>query len=277
MRLLGVQDQRVVRWASAPIRRGTLAADGSVADAAALTEVLNRLWSHPSAQGAPSRERVIAAIPGVGVVSKLLPAAGLDPQDPEAINRRIRGALPRAEAFHAWQMVGDPTSPMLFVVSAPTPLVTGYVDCLAAAGIGLLALDLKPLALVRGIGANRAVILDVEPARGSVIVVHDRLPREVRFPRLDAPLLTSSEAKVLRLVEALDDVLLRYAEGGGPPLGPAVPVYLTGSLFDQPLLRDAISTVLGHPIGRFQPLLEAPRELPLEQFAANLGLAYKQV
>lgn len=276
VRLMGVEQGRVKRWGSAPLPRDTIH-DGAVADELALAQVLEKLWANQLHQTPAPRDGLLVAIPGHHIPTRLISVRGLDTRNVALMTEKAREALPDPEAYHAWQVVGPASQPGLFVVAAPVALVDGYVAALRRAGLGVAAMDTKQLALVRAVGAPHAIILDGERSLGSILIVDEALPRRVRFPALDAPLLASPEEKIARLAEVLYHTIEEYNEDGvSQVLHPAVPVFLTGSLADHDLLREVVQTVLGHPIGRFAPTLVLPADMPLSQFMTNIGLAQKQ-
>ncbi|MBA3532960.1 MAG: pilus assembly protein PilM [Ardenticatenales bacterium] len=276
LRLMGVQEGVVTRWASAPLPAGTLAEDGSVADLAALAQVLERLWSSQG-QSAP-RDSLVLAIPGRQIASSLVPVGGLQTADESLMEMKAREALPREDSYHDWQVVGPSSQPGLFVVAAPAPLVDSYLEALNIAELGVLAVDVKPLALIRGVGQRHAIIVDGERSVGTIIIVDEALPRLVRFPALNAPLLASQEDKIMRLVEVLQETVDRYnSEAGSRALHPSIPIFLTGSLADNPLLQEAVQQVLGRAAGRLTPAIQVPGDMPLSQFITNVGLALKRL
>ncbi|MBA2389997.1 MAG: hypothetical protein H0V67_07030 [Geodermatophilaceae bacterium] len=277
VRLVGVMKGRVTRWGSAPLPPGTLDSQGAVGAPAQLAQVLERLWAS-QALGTPApRDRVVLAIPGRHIASRFIPAAGAETLDASGLATRAREALPRADAYHAWQVIGASSRRAIFVVAAPTPLVDGYVAVLARAGLGVAAIDLKPLALIRGVGQRHAIIVDAERFLATIIIVDDALPRQVRFQPLDASLLAAPEEKIMRIAEVVHNTIQRYNEEAATVLHPAVPVFLTGSLAEHPLLRAAVQEVLRHTVGKLSPSLVTPPDMPLSQFLANLGLAQKQL
>ncbi|MGH2543057.1 MAG: hypothetical protein ACRDIB_09680 [Ardenticatenaceae bacterium] len=278
VRLMAVAGDRVTRWGSAPLPRGTLDAEGGVAQPAVLAQVLERLWA---TQSAP-KEHLFLAVPGHHVASTVTSVSGFDTSNRRLMSERARAALARGasgpDAYVAWQEIGTSVQPGLFVVAAPVALVDGYLQAIERAGLGVVTVDVKPLALVRGIGLRHCVIVDGERSLGTIILVAEALPRRVRFQRLALPLLASPEEKIMRLGELLYETIRQYnnEEAQGEVLHPAVPVFLTGSLADHSFLQDIAREVLGHPIGHVKPPIALPPEMPLSQFLANIGLALKQ-
>lgn len=277
VRLMAVLNGRVTRWGSAPLPRGTLDEGGGVAAPAVLSEVLERLWA---AQGAvkPGMSGMVAlAIPGSSAATALTSLASMERVNTPLLQDAARAALPLPDSYLAWQEVGAPTQRNLFVVAAPTMLVDGYVSALARAGLGTSIVDVKPLALIRGVGLRHAVIVDGERTQGTVIVVDDVLPRRVRFQGLAFPMTMTLEDKVMRLGELLYETLREYnSHAGEHVLHPGVPIYLTGFLAEHPLLQELVREVLGHPVGHATPPFQLPPDMPLSQFVANVGLALKQ-
>ncbi len=279
VRLMGVANGRVTRWGSAPLPRGLLDAEGLVSDEAAMAQVLERLWAAQTVGQPAPKERLLLAIPGHSVATTMVAVDGVDSANRALLHERARAALPQAEEnYVSWQQVGPASRPVLFVVSARRAVVDGYARALERAGLGVAAVDVKPLALIRGVAARNAVIVDGERSQGTVIVVDDALPRRVRFQSLALPLLLSPEDKALRLAELLVHTLQQYnEEAQARALHPAVPIFLTGSLADHTLLHDVVRDVLRHPIGVVKPEVAVPPDMPLSQFLANLGLAQKQL
>ena len=72
IRLLTTIGARVVRWGSAPLPRGILSSEGSVADPEGLAQRLVALWeSHSRPEPLPRRHLRVAG-PGHRIVSKMV-------------------------------------------------------------------------------------------------------------------------------------------------------------------------------------------------------------
>jgi hypothetical protein len=279
VRLVGVTQGRVSRWGSAPLPTETVDSDGIVAAPVDLAQVLERLWA-TQGHGVPvPRNEIVLAIPGRYVMTRLIPLAPDEAGDHALLAVRAAEVVAEQPYYHAWQVVGQTSGrPSLFVVAAPAALVESYVGAAARAGLGLAAVDVKPLALIRAVGQRHAVIVDAERSLVTIIIVDEGLPRRVRFQPLVAPLLTSPEDKIMRIAEVLHEAMQPDdMEASGVVLHPAVPLFLTGSLADHVLLRAVAREVLRHPIGELAPPIELPPEMPVSQFMANVGLAQKQV
>jgi hypothetical protein len=279
VRLVGVAHGQVTRWGSAPLPPDTVDGDGVVVAPVELAQVLERLWS-TQGRGVPvPRSEIILAIPGRSVMTRLLPLLPDESSDQALLAARAGEVVAEQPYYHAWQVVGQSSGrPSLFVVAAPVAIVESYVGAAARAGIGLAAVDVKPLALIRAVGQRHAVIVDAERTLATIIVVNEGLPRRVRFQPLVAPLLMSPEDKIMRIAEVLHKTMQPDAmEASGIVLHPATPLFLTGSLADHILLQAVVQEVLRYPVGQLIPPLELPSDMPISQFMANVGLAQKQV
>jgi hypothetical protein len=280
VRLMGVEKGEVTRWGSAPLPRGTLSS-GAVANPDALAEAVTRLWSSQTQDTfghKPSPSQFILGIPGHHIPTKIVSVQGLNTKDKALMKRKAQEALPGMETYRAWQVVGPAKQPGLFVIAAPTKLIKSYLDTLKGIGIGVIAIDVKPLALIRAIGQRHAVIVDGGRALASIIIVDEALPRRARFPSLDAPLLVPLEEKITRLAERLIQTIHAYNnDKSSQVLHPAVPFFLTGSLADHPLLRQVVEQILRHPVGQIKSPIKVPPDMPINQFMTNIGLAQKQL
>lgn len=277
VRLMGVEKGQVTRWGSAPLPRGTLSA-GAVANPDALAETVRRLWvSQTQDKPAPSNQ-LILGIPGHHIPTKIVSVQGLNTKDKALMKNKAREALPGMDTYRAWQVIGPAKQSGLFVIAAPTTLIQSYLEPLKRIDLGVIAIDVKPLALIRAIGQRHAVIVDGERMLASIIIVDEALPRRARFPTLDAPLLVPLEEKITRLAELLIQTIRAYNnDKSGQVLHPAVPFFLTGSLAEHPLLRQVVEQILRHPVGEIKSPIQVPPNMPINQFMTNIGLAQKRL
>jgi hypothetical protein len=276
IRLLSVERGRVTRCGSAPLPRGVVH-DGYVTNEASFAQVVQRLWGAQSHEKPMPRDNVILAIPGQHAQYQMAPLSA-EEQKLGRLNLKAEGLIPDPLTYRAWQVVGSKATPALFVVAAPVEQVNGFVSGLQAAGVGVAAVDVKTLALIRAVGCQQTVIVDCERDQGAVIIVNEALLHQARFPVLDAPLLAGAEDKITRLVETLANAIRSFnVEFPAYALQDATPIFLTGLLSEHSLLREAVEEVLGHPIGRVAFPFTVPPDMPLAQFAANLGLAQKRI
>ncbi|MCZ7567230.1 MAG: pilus assembly protein PilM [Ardenticatenaceae bacterium] len=272
-RLLAVREEHVVRWGSAPIPRGAIA-DGRVRDIEAVAGAVQRLWDVHQ----PPREGVIVGVPGVAVTTRVLSVAGAGVPGDEEVRAAAAQNLDLDEVYLAWQLVGPPSQRVVYVLAMPRSVLDAYLAVLDLAAVAPAAIDLKQLALIRAVGHRHTIVVDLERAVLSVVVVDEALPRLVRVWPLHAPLLARPDDKVTRAAEALGLAIADYnREPSGSYLHPAVPIHLTGALSDQVLLREVVQVALGHPAVLAPAPFETPPDLPVTHYLANMGLALKQL
>lgn len=272
-RLLTVREGQVLRWGSAPIPRGAIA-DGQVVDTEAVAGAVHRLWDLHQ----PPREGVILGVPGVAVTSRLFPVAGGSVPSDDELRAVVAQSIDLEAVYLAWQLVGTPAHRTVYVLAMPRPVLDAYLAVLDLASISPVAVDLKQLALIRAIGHRHTIVVDLERAVLSVVIVDEALPRLVRVWPLHAPLLARPDDKATRAAEALGSAIASYnREPSGAFLHPAVPVHLTGALADQVLLHEAVQVALGHPAILAPAPFETPADLPVTHYLANMGLALKRL
>lgn len=281
LRLTGVSGDQVTRWGSASIPQGVITR-GVVRQPDALGETIRNLFEAHSA----SRSRVVAGISGIGTASRIIPLSpDDDPPTPEAIRAAAERLLPSRGGHLAWQIVEQGEQREVFVLVTPRASLDSHLEGLAAAGIHPLAVDLKPLALVRAVGQRNAMIADLEHTLLTLAIVEAAIPRQVRVLPLDFASVRRPEDKVVRVVEELQRLIrlhnVEIRRGGDGHartlIHAAMPVWVSGSLAEHPLLRAAIRDALEHPCVVAPTSLVSPDEFPVAQYLACLGLAMKQV
>ena len=135
--------------------------------------------------------------------------------------------------------------------------------------------DLKPLALVRAVGKERAVILDLERDSIDLILVSQGVPLIVRSMVESTDV--HHEELAMRLAAYVSETLAYYDSGQHGELHDVQnsPVVLNGELAGNQDLVEAIRAVSSVPVEQFHSPLEAPPEFPAGSYAAALGLALK--
>ena len=138
--------------------------------------------------------------------------------------------------------------------------------------------DLKPLALVRAVGKERAIILDLERDNIDLILVSQGVPIIIRS--MIDPTDVPNEELAQRLAEYVSETLDYYNNGNYGQNGEIhefqnSPVVLTGELAGDQDLFEAIRAATHVPVEQFCSPLQAPPEFPAASFAVALGLALK--
>jgi len=277
LRLLTVKGGKVEKWGQLPLEPG-LIEKGLVRNPAQVGLALETLFGE---QQAPKMGVVTSlTVIGLGSTSQIFDLPKMRPKVlADAISREARRAMPMPvdELYLTYQVVGERGDmQQVYVLGAPRDLVDAHITAFQMAGIQLRAMDLKPLALVRAINRQNAVIADLESESFHVIVVKDAIPDITRSAVLHGGGL-DAEQKAHRLVEELTRTIDFYNHSHPDKrLDPSVPVFLTGELPSIPTVHDIIQAAVGYPIEKPAPPLTYPQALPLPKFMVNIGLALKK-
>ena len=277
VRLLTVKGGKVQKWGQLPLEPG-LIEKGLVRDPVQMALALETVFRE---QQAP-KEGVIVSLTviGLGSTSQIFDLPKMRPNVlADAVNREARRAMPMPvdELYLTYQVVGEKRDmQQVYVLGVPRDLVDAQITAFQTAGIKLQAMDLKPLALVRAIDREDAVIADLESESFHVIVVKDSIPDITRSAVLHGGGLDPQQ-KAHRLVEELTRTIDFYNHSHPEKrLEPTVPVFLTGELLNMGTVREIIQAQVGYSIEDPTPPLTYPETLPLPQFMVNIGLALKK-
>lgn len=281
-RLLVVRGEEVTQWGSTPLPANAVHAErrGLIVKPAPVGAALRSLWQrHP----APTTGLLVTIPPDES--STRLVVLQPDTTVDEGVARDMAGGFWSLESsVLGWQVVQRNGRRLLFLFRTQRAAVEQMVAALSEANLTPAAIEPKPLALMRAAGRERCVIVDLERASLTVIVVDEALPGFVITWPLQAPLLDIPEAKMTRLAEAFLEALKRYnRERRGAPVDTAVPVVCTGALGDRPFLHEILESVLEYPVVEstlspkgMHSSIRMPPDLPVQQYMANIGLAFKQ-
>lgn len=275
IRYLALQKGRVARWGSVPLAAG-LVNEGLIVNAMEVGRALEGLFAKENLD----RRRVVAAVCGLRSIPRLLTMPRLQASMMEAaISREAKREMPVSleNLYLSWQSLpstGD--QQRIYLLGVPRDLVDAQYRTFQAAGIPLRALDLKPLALVRAVSREEAVIVNLEQDMLDLILVVDYLPAIMRTFTLNPSL--SPLAKVDRLVSELNQTIRFYNDSHPTaPIEANTPVCLTGRLLAQ---REAIERLRGavdRPVERPLAPLPCPEDLPVPEYMVNLGLVMKAI
>src|SRR5204863_9463839 len=117
-----------------------------------------------------------------------------------------------ADVYFAWHAVRDPNGYAVYLVAARREMIDALVAAVGAAGLQVERMDLKPLALARGIGVFDGLVLEWGAADATLVLMVEGRPRFFRTFVLDAP-ADDSDAQLdvpERSVDALG-MLMRWS------------------------------------------------------------------
>lgn len=225
------------------------------------------------------KSQTMVSIPGTRALFNTITLPRLkDNLVAEAVTREARRQLSVGmdQAYLFWQAFHTTKEKQDFLSVAV--LKTDYdriYNLLKGAKLQPRLWDLKPLALVRAVGRDQGIILDLEHDNIDLILVSQGVPVIVRT--LAEPTDVPDEVLAGQLANYVSETLAYYdnsQEGDTQDIQNS-PVVLTGELATKPALVEAIRAASYLRVDQFQSPIEAPPEFPAASFAAALGMALK--
>jgi len=275
IRLLETRGDRVTKWASVSLEPGEVEGE-VVSNPQALSTKVKQLMASSGIKG----KKVSASFSGLYSVSRILPLSNLPGglTTPQAVLEAASEIMPvdTDKLYLSWQTIATGEGAQeVFVVGVPQDIIDAEVRALRAAGINPHILDLKTMALARVVNREQALILNIEPSSFDIVVVVNGVPQIMRTIAWEQDKLTTDDkvehlATTLRLTA--DFYSSRHPD---TPLDPATPLFITGQMSGDPALREKLQARLGYPFEPLAPPLKYPENLPVSQYAVNIGLALK--
>lgn len=276
IRLVSANRGSVERWDSVPFPSHFIA-DGYVVDPTGL----GRLLKDALAERKLSGGKVVCAHSALDSTSRILRLPRVDARQlPGIVSREARRisngsvdtnyvhwqALPAANGFYRVCVLVIPKRPL-----------RAFLKALQVAGIKPSFVDLKPLALVRAVNRRTAIIANGETNTVDMAIVVNDLPAVIRSVYIGSEMPTPDYA-----VDRIGDELLKslsvYADSQRDrPLPSELPVYLTGAIGGGMAAALNVSTLTGRRVAQLKPPLRCPADLPVADYAVNLGLLLREL
>jgi hypothetical protein len=267
---------RVLKWGSVPLPEG-LVTGGVINDPLEMGRIVDETFRANDLD----RRRVVSGVAGLRAIPRLLTMPKLQASMLEAaISREAKKEMPVSleNLYLSWQSLpAEGDQQRIYLLGVPREVIDVQVRMLEGAGIQPLAMDLKPLALVRAVGQDQAVIMSLEAGLLDIILVVEGLPAIMRTFGLDQG-QDSMEENIDRLLGELNQTMRFYNDSHrNAMIRPNTPIYACGRVMTRPevlaYLRDASDRPVEHPSSP----LPCPDDLPVLEYLANLGLALKQL
>ncbi|HLC01632.1 MAG TPA: hypothetical protein VJK02_01215 [Anaerolineales bacterium] len=276
IRLLVVTRREVVRWASVTLH-GELMDQGLIKSPERVGQGLARMFTTQKARG----RRVISSTTGYRSVSRILTMPAVKPTLlDEAVARKVRQEMPLSadETYTSWQVIGRENGVIrVFALALPRLMIDRQMEALKAARITPRAMELRPLALVRAVNRQEAIIADLEEHSFGVVIVTRGLPEIIRSV---APADQDDQPveKLERLIIELTRTIQFFNDSHRDhPVMPETPIFVSGALFGSAEMRKTLAQRTGRPVDLPQPPLRLPKDFPLAAYCVSLGLALKKV
>lgn len=275
LRWLSARKGEILRWNKVHLQ--TLPVGEGSLDTGMVAEELSSVFE---AEGLP-KNRVVTAISGQRSIFRTITLPTLEEALLEAaVRRKVRQEipLPPHETDLSWEVIGrDDGQLSIYVVATPREEIDQQMAILQAAGIQATGMDVKPLALVRAVNQEEAIIVSLGDLGMSIVVVVDGLPQIIRTVPLGAT-APGAEGRLELLGQELLRTTKFYNESHkSRPLPAATPLYLTGIGFQEPVMIERMQARSPYPRSPLNPPVKYPSGLPIEEFSVNIGLALKDL
>ncbi len=274
IRVLTAKGRRVRSWGSVPLTPG-LAKDGLIVAPAQVGSIIETLL----AEKRLSRKRVIASLSAMRSVPRLLSLPRIAPGlMQEAIRHESEREMPVPlhELYLCWQdMGGNGSESRFFVVGVPRTLLDAEVQALSHAGIKSHVLDLKPITLARAVHRKEAVIVNLEADTSDIVLVVEGVPVIMRTLITGGQGVTQEDKVRQTTAEVSRTVEFYNSSHPENPISPATPVVVTGELAEDGSILNLLGGAISGPVETLEPAIKLPAELPVAEYAVNIGLALR--
>ena len=274
LRLMASEGRRIHRWLSVPFNP-RIVSNGRIEDPTSLSTVIKSALVKMGNKPGP----LVAAFPSPRVTSRIMtlpPVKGM--RADRVIPREARNTMGSAVDYHDLFWSPLSTSAMdqrYFLLAAPKGELVTFLQTLSMSGLKPKKVDTRALALTRAIGADSALILNVEKSGLDVLVVVDYVPMVVSQRELQQGQVMEDLTE--EIAEEFQNITENYSDrhlGGGPLSNSQV--YLTGA---HPGIGSGLAQALEERLGQElyfpDPPMEYPEDFPLTMYMVNGGLALK--
>jgi hypothetical protein len=133
-----------------------------------------------------------------------------------------------ADVHFAWHAIRDKAGYAVYLVAARRDMIDAIVAAVGSAGLQVERMDLKPLALARGMGVSDGLLLEWAAAEATLVLMVKGRPRFFRTFGLDAP-ADDPETQLEELTHALN-ALVKFMRGttSDVPITPDTTLTLAG-------------------------------------------------
>ena len=177
-----------------------------------------------------------------------------------------------ADVYFAWHAVRDPNGYAVYLVAARREMIDALVAAVGAAGLQVEHMDLKPLALARGIGVFDGLVLEWGAADATLVLMVQGRPRFFRTFLLDAP-ADDIDAQLDELALSLN-ALVKFMRGTASdvPITPATPLFLAGRFSFLPDGPQRAEERFEFRVTLPAPRFSVPPGFPWQAHIAGIGL-----
>ncbi|MEX2226442.1 MAG: pilus assembly protein PilM [Dehalococcoidia bacterium] len=223
--------------------------------------------------------RVIVAVPAQRSLFRQIDVPAVKgAQLDEVIEREIRREMPMLadNARVSWAIGAEHEGKTrVFVAGAPRDVLDSHVAAVRAAGLAPDAVDLRVIAASRAIGASDAVVANVEDGEIEIAIIRDGIPLVIRHVAM-AP--QDDEAWKDQMAAELARTLKFYCDSHrDDDIVPSLPISFVGGAARRAILAEQVTLSTGHEVAMPPLRVSVDPEDQSVRFAANIGLALKEV
>ena len=249
--------------------------DGVVTDPEAIARILRE-----SDFRGTGRMQAVMALPAQRSVFRQFEVPNLNGRAfTEMVNREIRREMPMlAENAHvSWTragMRGD--NAVVFVVGVARDVLDSHLATVRAAGLYPVSADLRIIAAARAVGQSNAIIANVEDDEVELGIFKGGVPWIIRYVAMSAPPMEAAWSD--QLAEELARTLKFFRDSHRDDMEvSALPITFVGGAARQALLAPQVSAATGHEVAMPPLRIGLKQEQETVVFAANVGLALKDL
>lgn len=177
-----------------------------------------------------------------------------------------------ADVYFAWHAARDSKGYAVYLVAARRIMIDAVVAAVGAAGVQVERMDLKPLALARGMGVSDGLLLEWGAAEATLVLVVRGRPRFFRTFLFDAS-PEDADGQLDELALSLN-ALVKFMRGAASdmPISPATTLALGGRFafmengLERARQRFQFNVVLPMPVFKAAP------DFPWQAHFAGIGL-----
>ncbi|HXN04902.1 MAG TPA: pilus assembly protein PilM [Candidatus Acidoferrum sp.] len=212
---LGAHELKILEVSGRKLTRHTeiLLPDGALVDGMPTPLLTTAFRSALEAGGfTATRARLAIAETGTAFRDFRLPRLPAD-ELRRAVEFEGRRQVPMeaADVHFAWHAIRDKTGYAVYLVAARRDMIDAIVAAVNSAGLEVERIDLKPLALARGMDVSDGLLLEWAAAEATLVLMVKGRPRFFRTFPLDAP-SDDPEAQLEELTHALN-ALVKFMRG----------------------------------------------------------------
>jgi hypothetical protein len=276
IKIISIEGRRVKKWGMAEIP-SDLVRDGLILKPQTLGPLISDLFKKV---GIP-RERVTCGIAGLAFTYRFITLPRMKPgQIEEALLRAAKKeiSIPLEELYVAWQRFPDTGNEMsYFVLGIERNRIDAMVETLKSAHIEPRLMGIRPLALTRIAERSEGILVNFEKSCFDIVFMSGGPPRVIHTinPRNTSVTL---EDNVHRLADELTKTATFYRSNNpNAELDNSTPLLITGDWVAEPAAIALLQTEVEYPINRLVAQVEIPEGLPMDSYAATIGLALKAI